>query len=89
MNNPRIDELKTLKDLKEMNFKSSGYSRLVFKEDLKAEAVKRIKFIKELFLDGFKLLELTPTTPREAYFHQLGKFQELKRFLDITEDDLK
>ena len=57
--------------------------------DLKQEAIKRIKFIKEIFLDGSEFDKSPARTQREAYFHQLGKYQELKRFCNITKEDLK
>ena len=77
-------ELKTLKDIESFG----EYTELVGREKLKAEAMKRIKFINEIFLEEIEMDKSPPRTQREAYFHQLGKFEELKRFCDITKEDL-
>ena len=78
-------ELKTLKDLNE----ECKYMEECCKHCLKQEAIKRIRFIKEIFLDDTDFDKSPARTQREAYFHQKGKADELMSFLNITEEDLK
>jgi len=81
-----VDELKTLKDLK--GFEGSYHDAIGY-DELKAEAIKRIKFINEIFLNNADFDISPPKTQREAYFHQKGKVDELKYFLNLTEEELE
>lgn len=87
-------ELKTLKDIEEIECgcdrcdQCCGLDKNIKASDLKQEAIKRCKFIREVFFDGVDMDKSPAKTQREAYFHQLGKFEELKRFCNITEEDL-
>lgn len=92
-------ELKTLKGLQteaEMvdyfeDIKEFDVKRItrVVKGGIKKGAIKRLKMLNDIFLKGTDF-DISPAkTQREAYFHQLGKFEELKRFCDVTGKDLK
>lgn len=76
------DKLKTLNELTEK--KVAGYSGLIFKEDVKAEAVKRVKNCKNMiktetveFLCGYDFKGFCEGCKRDMWVHNL------------TEKDLK
>ena len=83
-------EIKTLKDIKspKMKMELVDRNKVVSRIELKREAAKRCNFIKHIFLEGKEIDTSPARTPREAYLHQLGKLQELKRFCDITDKEI-
>ena len=70
-----------------------GYSTgmVLYSQTIKQEAIKRVKFIQEVFFNNLGDLkkEQHTKTRREAYFRQKGKIDALVRFFNITEEDLK
>jgi hypothetical protein len=97
-----VNGFKTLKDLEfQKMFINSREKQIIdfTNEELRKEVLVRTKFLKEVFLDDapsineervirLRINKKPANTPREAYFHQLGKFEELVRFFNITEEDL-
>ena len=91
-----VDSTKTYKDIYN-EYKGFGYYPkdkfisgciCTVLEKLKENATTRAKFIKEIFLDNADF-DISPSrTPREAYFHMKGKYDELVRFFNIEEWEL-
>ena len=90
-----MTELRTLKDieLKERGINITDLRTLEtlrrYDYNLRAEAIKWIRWIEEIFIEGVEMDKSPAKTQREAYFHQKGKQDGLKHFFNITEKDLK
>ena len=77
-----MSELKTLKEINQ-NCPTCDTAVL-----LRQEAIKHIKFIQEVFIDGVDMDKSPARTQREAFFHQKGKQDALKNFFNIEESEL-
>lgn len=74
----KMTELKTLKDIESGRKEISN--EWVFKKDLKAEAIKRCHYFKQL---GIKSIS------SEDYSYWMGRFDEARIMNNLTKEDLK
>ena len=98
-----MTKLKTLKDMFEIEtwFDKGISVKSVKIEELKQEAIKHLKRFQDTRPKKVRGIKedketfphqkgwiLNKMTERDLFFLELGKFQSLSRFIDITEEDL-